>query len=68
MGAPRPGGLRLQPLSHLPCRLLTGPAAPGHVCFGLANGDVWHSADHGDTWSLLPFSLGAIHRATIALT
>jgi len=47
--------------------LLTDPDAPGHLYAGLSNGDVWHSADYGDSWQKLPFSLNAIHRTMIAL-
>ncbi len=47
--------------------LLTDPAAPGHVYAGLSSGDVWHSADHGDTWQQLPFNLTGIHRSLVML-
>ena len=60
------GGLP-QPLNYMAYALLTDPAAPGHVCAGLSNGDVWYSTDHGDTWQQLPFSLGGIHRTLIML-
>jgi photosystem II stability/assembly factor-like uncharacterized protein len=60
------GGLP-QPLDHMPYALLTDPAAPGHVYAGLSSGDVWHSADHGDTWRQLPFNLTSIHRSLIML-
>jgi hypothetical protein len=45
--------------------LLTDPDAPGHLYAGLANGDVWHSADYGDSWEILPFNLGGIHQTLI---
>lgn len=60
------GGLP-QPLDFMAYALVTDPAAPGHLYAGLANGDVWHSADYGDTWQQLPFNLGRIWR-TIILT
>ncbi len=60
------GGLP-QPLSYMPYALLTDPAAPGHLYAGLSSGDVWHSADHGDTWQQLPFNLTSIHRSLIML-
>ena len=53
------GGLP-QPLNHFPYALLTDVAAPGHVYALLQNGDLWHSANHGDQWSQLPVNLGAI--------
>jgi photosystem II stability/assembly factor-like uncharacterized protein len=56
-----------QPLSYMPYALLTDPAAPGHLYAGLSSGDVWHSADHGDTWQQLPFNLTSIHRSLIML-
>ena len=40
--------------------LLTDPRAPGHLYAGLANGEVWHTADYGDSWAKLPISLGKI--------
>ncbi len=52
------GGLP-EPLHHFPYALVTDPSAPGHLYTGLANGDVWHSTDHGDTWNHLPVNLGA---------
>jgi len=27
---------------------------------GLTNGDVWHTADYGDTWEKMPFNLKGI--------
>jgi hypothetical protein len=68
-GAPwqKLGGGLPQPLNYMPYALLTDPAAPGHVCAGLSNGEVWYSTNHGDTWQKLPFSLGGIHRTLIML-
>lgn len=60
------GGLP-EPLDYMPYALLTYPVAPGHVYAGLSNGDVWHSADYGESWRQLPFNLRAIHRDLIAL-
>ena len=60
------GGLP-QPLDHMPYGLLTDPDAPGAVYAGLANGDIWHSADHGASWERLPLRLGAIRRVLIGL-
>lgn len=54
-----------QPLAHMPYALLTDAAAPGHVYAGLSSGDVWHSTDHGEAWTQLPFNLGGIHRSLI---
>ncbi|MCW5850667.1 MAG: hypothetical protein KIT87_11385 [Anaerolineae bacterium] len=60
------GGLP-RPLNHMPYALITDPLAPGHVYAGLSNGDVWHSADHGDHWQLLPLNLGGIGRSLVML-
>ena len=60
------GGLP-EPLDHMPYALLTDPEAPGHVYAGLSNGEVWHSADYGESWRQLPFNLRAIQRDLIAL-
>jgi hypothetical protein len=58
------GGLP-DPLDYMAYALLTDPAAPGHLYAGLSNGDVWSSADYGDSWQRLPFDLGAIRRCLI---
>lgn len=55
------GGLP-QPLDYMAYALEIDPGAPGHLYAGLANGDVWHTADYGDTWLQLAFNLKAIHR------
>src|SRR5262245_58748557 len=61
------GGGLPQPLDYMAYALLTDPDAPGHLYAGLSNGDVWHSADYGDSWQQLPFSLNGIQRTMIAL-
>ena len=60
------GGLP-QPLNYMPYALLTDPEAPGDVYAGLSNGEVWHSADYGESWGRLPVNLRAINRDLIAL-
>ncbi len=60
------GGLP-SPLNQMPYALITDPLAPGHVYAGLSNGEVWHSADHGDHWQPLPFHLGRIGRSLVML-
>jgi hypothetical protein len=66
-GAPweRLGGGLPQPMEYMAYALLTDPAAPGHLYAGLSNGDVWHSANYGDDWRKLPFSLQCINRTLI---
>lgn len=59
------GGLP-QPLDHMPYALITGPAA-GSLYAGLANGDIWHSGDCGESWSQLPVQLGPLRRVLILL-
>ncbi|HMN60244.1 MAG TPA: hypothetical protein PJ988_07765 [Anaerolinea sp.] len=59
------GGGLPQPLDHMPYALLTHINEPGCVYAGLSNGDVWLSADRGDTWEQLPFHLPGIHRQMI---
>jgi hypothetical protein len=61
------GGGLPQPLDYMAYALLTDPNAPGHLYAGLSNGDVWHTADYGDSWQQLPFNLTGIHRTMIAL-
>lgn len=68
-GAPwqKLGGGLPQPLNQMAYALLTDPAAPGHLYAGLSNGDVWHSADCGETWQRLPFNLRGIHRSLVMI-
>jgi hypothetical protein len=66
-GWQRLAGRLPQPLNHMPYALLTDPEAPGEVYAGLSNGEVWHSADYGESWRQLPFNLRAIDRDLIAL-
>lgn len=54
------GGLP-QPLNAMPYALLTDPVASGQVYAGLRNGEVWHSADYGDSWRRLAFRFPAIY-------
>lgn len=61
----QPIGWQDQPLPQMPIALVTDPAAPGHLYAGLTYGDVWHSADYGDSWQKLPFNLGRIWRSMI---
>lgn len=56
------GGLP-QPLDHMAYGLATDPGRPGRIYAGLANGEVWWSEDHGDSWSRLPVDLGGVRRA-----
>ncbi len=58
------GGLP-QPLDHMPYALITDPRASGHLYAGTANGDIWHTRDHGDTWTKLPLTLSAIRTALL---
>jgi hypothetical protein len=56
----QPIGWQEHPLTITPTALATVPGEPGHLYAGLRNGDVWHSADYGDSWQQLPLNLGAI--------
>jgi hypothetical protein len=63
-GAPweKLGGGLPDPLHDMANALATDPQSPGHLYAGLANGDVWQSADYGDSWQKLPFNLGAVYK------
>jgi photosystem II stability/assembly factor-like uncharacterized protein len=61
----QPIGWQDHPLPQMPIALVTDPSAPGHLYAGLTYGDVWHSADYGDSWQKLPFNLGGIWRSMI---
>jgi hypothetical protein len=61
------GGGLPQPLDNMPIVLLTDQDEPGHLYAGLTSGEVWHTADYGDSWERLPFDLNGIWRAMIML-
>ena len=56
----QPIGWEAHPLPVAPTTLVTHPNAPGHLYAGLTNGDIWHTADYGDTWEKMPFNLKGI--------
>lgn len=56
----QPIGWEPHPLSATPTALVTIPGAPGQLYAGLKSGEVWHTADHGDSWSKLPFRFEGI--------
>ncbi len=53
-----PIGWQPHPMSAMPRALVTCPGAAGHLYVGTTFGDVWHTADYGDSWQRLPFNLG----------
>ena len=58
------GGLP-QPLAYMAYALLTDPEIPGYLVAGLSNGDLWHTADYGDSWEKLPLNLGQLRSAIL---
>jgi photosystem II stability/assembly factor-like uncharacterized protein len=60
------GGLP-DPLNYMAYSLRVDPSAAGHLYAGLSNGDVWHTADYGDSWQQLPVNLTGVHREMIIL-
>lgn len=62
-----PIGWQSHPLPVGPTTLTTIPGAPGHLYAGLYNGDIWHTADYGDTWDKLPFSFEGIWYSLIII-
>lgn len=61
----QPIGWEPHPLRSMPIALVTAPNQPGQLYAGLTNGQVWHSADYGETWQKLPFDLPPIRRSMI---
>lgn len=59
----RLGGGLPRPLSHMAYALVAD--APGRLCAGLSNGDVWHTNDYGEHWNQLPFNLGRIQYSMV---
>lgn len=60
-------GWEAHPMGQMPIALETDPAAPGHLYAGTTAGQVWHSADYGDTWQKLPFEFPSIWRSMLIL-
>lgn len=58
------GGLP-EPLRSMPYELHTDPGSPGHLYAGLGDGQIWHTADYGDSWEQLPVGLRGIHRSMV---
>jgi hypothetical protein len=59
-GSWEPIGWDVHPLRVAPTALATIPGTPGHLYAGLYNGDVWHTANYGVSWTKMPFNLGGI--------
>jgi len=60
-------GWEPHPMQHMPIALTTDADSPGNLYAGTIPGEVWHSADYGDTWQQLPFSFTAVWRTMIVL-
>jgi hypothetical protein len=62
-----PIGWESHPLSATPTALVTHREAPGHLYAGLHTGDIWHSADYGDSWIKMPFSFPGIRSSLLVI-
>jgi photosystem II stability/assembly factor-like uncharacterized protein len=60
------GGLP-EPMDYLAYSLVTVPEEPGHLYAGLSNGEVWHTDDYGDSWTLLPFNMGSVRARMVVM-
>ncbi len=60
-------GWEAHPMGQMPIALETDPVAPGHLYAGTTAGQVWHSADYGDSWRKLPFEFPSIWRSMLIL-
>jgi hypothetical protein len=63
----QPIGWEAHPMSEMPIALVTDPAAPGHLYAATTAGQIWHSADYGDTWQRLPFAFLSAWRSMLVL-
>jgi len=63
----QPIGWESHPMKQMPIALVTDPGHAGHLYAGTTDGDVWFSAEYGDTWQQLPFNLKGIFRCLIML-
>lgn len=61
----QPVGWEPHPLPATPIALVTPADAPGYLFAGLTNGDIWQTADYGDSWEKLPINLGGMGRTLI---
>ncbi len=59
------GGLP-QPMTHLAYALATDREAAGHLYAGFSSGEVWHTADYGDSWEKLPFNMGRVYKLILS--
>lgn len=63
----RLGGGLPEPMDYLAYALVTDPQTPGRLLAGLANGEVWHTEDYGDSWARLPLNLGRVYYRMILI-
>jgi hypothetical protein len=63
----RLGGGLPEPMDYLAYSLLTDRHQPGFLMAGLSSGEVWYTADYGDSWEKLPFNLGSFHGKMILI-
>jgi hypothetical protein len=63
-----PIGWAPHPLHETPTTLVSPPGHTGQLYAGLKNGDVWHTADYGESWQRMPFNLGGIWHSMLVLT
>jgi hypothetical protein len=54
LGGGLPGSFDRLPL------IASDPVAPGQLYLASGHGQIWHSADYGDTWQQLPLDLGNV--------
>jgi photosystem II stability/assembly factor-like uncharacterized protein len=63
----QPIGWEAHPMSQMPIALATDKETSGHLFAGTTAGQVWHSADYGDTWQKLPFEFSSTWRSMMVL-
>jgi hypothetical protein len=63
----RLGGGLPEPMNHLAYSLVTDRRTPGFLMAGLSSGEVWYTANYGDSWARLPLSLGSFHGKMILI-
>jgi hypothetical protein len=61
----QPIGWEPHPISSPPSALISLPGAPGHLFAGLRNGQIWHTADYGDSWAPMPFKTMGIYSLAV---
>jgi hypothetical protein len=60
------GGLP-HPIPSMPYSVISDVEVRGLLYAGMADGTIWQSPDHGETWTKLPVDMGAVQRVIVRI-